>query len=169
MSMIILPGGRWHDLANPWAGTLDLPAIAAALGKINRWNGHTSRPYSVAEHSIRVSQLVPKPLRLQALLHDVAEVFVGDMATPLRSLVVGFDDIERDHLRWIGTCLGVELCDLSAEVRHADRVMLATECRDLLGSPYDWCGVDPLEAVIGPASPCDVGQLWLKYVQERVG
>lgn len=168
MTMIILPGGKWHDLANPWASTLDLATIAAALGKINRWNGHTSRPYSVAEHSIRVSQLVPKPLRLQALLHDVAEVFVREsIATYLT--VDGFDDIERDHLRWIGTVLGVELCELSAEVRHADRVMLATECRDLLGSPYDWCGVDPLEAVIGPASPCDVGQLWLKYVQERVG
>lgn len=167
--MILLPNNKWHDLANPWASEPDLAQIAKALGNICRFNGNTSRHYSVAEHSIRVAQLVPTQHKLAALLHDAAEAFVGDMVSPLRKMVDGFNDIEMDHLKWIGRHSGVELVHLPIEVRHADLTMLATELRDLLGCNPPFELGEPLEARIGGAPLADPAAVWLAAVRGRLG
>lgn len=43
---------------NPRPEDIDLIDVAHALARINRFNGHTAQPYSVAEHAVRVSRLV---------------------------------------------------------------------------------------------------------------
>ena len=40
--------------------------IAATLAKVNRFGGRTPYPYSVAQHAVFVSHLVPGPWRLRA-------------------------------------------------------------------------------------------------------
>jgi hypothetical protein len=62
--------------------------IVHALATKARYNGHTPWPYSVALHSVLVSLLMPDnstpALEFEALLHDAAEAFVGDVIHPIK-------------------------------------------------------------------------------------
>lgn len=114
--------------------------IRVALSNLCRFTGHVNDFYSVAQHSVHVSELVPAELRLQALLHDAAEAYLGDIARPLKRHERVRDAIEgweQGLLEVIGEALGVVLWPLAEEVRRADDVMLATEKRDLL-LPVEW-------------------------------
>lgn len=67
--------------------------IAHALANICRFNGHTRGFYSVAAHSVHVSRLVPPEFALEALLHDAAEAYVGDMVRPLKRGLPAFEEV----------------------------------------------------------------------------
>lgn len=77
------------------------PSIAEilhALPNINRYNGHTTRPYSVAEHSINCMRaasafynITEDYLRLYILLHDAAEAYTQDIIRPIKRIMA--DDI----------------------------------------------------------------------------
>lgn len=78
------------------AGRLDLLAIDPAAIRIEdiarglathfRYNGQTRAPYSVAEHSWLVAEACAPEHRLQALLHDATEAYIGDIARPIKIL-----------------------------------------------------------------------------------
>lgn len=61
--------------------------IAHSLAQNNRYNGHTIRPYSVAQHSVLVSYEVPSHLAFQALLHDAHEAYTVDLPSPVKEIV----------------------------------------------------------------------------------
>lgn len=63
--------------------------IAHHLSLINRYNGATPYPYSVAQHVILVTDilfLAGAPLRTQSagLHHDDSETWLGDLTTPIK-------------------------------------------------------------------------------------
>jgi hypothetical protein len=68
------------------AEALGIYVIAHALARICRFTGHSHQFYSVAEHSVRVSELLPPRLRIAGLLHDASEAYLGDMAKPMKDL-----------------------------------------------------------------------------------
>jgi uncharacterized protein len=124
--------------------------IAHALAQKNRFTGHAKFPYSVAQHSVLVSRLVPAAFALPALLHDAAEAYLPDLAAPIKRKfwygpsggVAQFSHLESVVLDVIFSALGLSALRAAAEseqVKRADLVALATECRDVMGPPpEDW-------------------------------
>lgn len=90
--------GRRLDLLDPSPLDVEIEDIAHGLSRVARWNGQTAGdwPYSVAEHSLLVEQLLPTfgpaaPIeRLAALLHDAPEYVIGDMISPFKA-ALGLD------------------------------------------------------------------------------
>lgn len=65
----------------------DITAIAHALSMLVRFNGHCSKFYSVAEHSVNVAALmehlgIGDPF--EGLMHDITEAFLSDMPAPYK-------------------------------------------------------------------------------------
>lgn len=76
-------GRKFYPL-DPRPEEIDIFDIAHALAHQCRYNGHSDFFYSVAEHSVLVSRVVPPEHALWGLLHDAAEAYLGDMIRPLK-------------------------------------------------------------------------------------
>jgi hypothetical protein len=133
--------------------------IAHSLALTCRFNGHTREFYSVAQHSVLVSHLLesdrhPCPeLALLGLLHDATEAYVGDMVRPLKLLCPQFRAFEAKIWQAIVARFGLATDTRAMEALDwADRKLLATEARDLLGPPpWPWCRLpEPAEHTITP-------------------
>lgn len=131
--------------------------IAHALALKCRFTGHCRTFYSIAEHSVRVAELVPADDKAWALLHDAAEAYLPDVARPIKGKIL-FDDacgrepfakLEDLLLRRLGEKFGLKLPawyqkqgersfppDPIPDVVHqADLILLRTEARDLMAPP----------------------------------
>jgi len=158
MSWIQTHSGQAFDLANPTPAMVNLPDIAHALGHICRFTGHTSMPYSVAHHSLLVADLVEPEHRLQALLHDAHEAYIGDMSTPLKWLMPTEYRVVEERV-WLAVAAAFRIDPvLHPSVKQADRIMLMTERRDLL-APCDHRWAEEYEAVPAREKQIDVHQL----------
>lgn len=94
MSHMLTASGREYHFTGAQSGEesgrpIHLNDIAHQLAMLNRFHGATSRPYSVAEHSLLVSYIAayndePADVQLAALLHDAHEAFTNDLASPAK-------------------------------------------------------------------------------------
>lgn len=85
---------RMLDLLRPDLIEVQMDDVFRTLPKLNRFNGNTSEPYSVARHSIacvnaaiveyKVSDV---NLLITTLLHDAPEAYIGDIVKPLKKLI----------------------------------------------------------------------------------
>ncbi|MCG2584007.1 hydrolase [Massilia sp. TS11] len=133
---ILLPSGFVFDLMAPDAHGMPVTDIALCLASQPRWGGAARPWYSVAEHSIMVSRLVPPPLALAGLMHDCEE-FLGDWPSPVK-VMLGRDYV-KDRLAPVKQALRERFGfsgDSDEAVKQADLVCMATELRDLL--PRAW-------------------------------
>lgn len=90
--------GRRLNLLDPTPFDIEIGDIAHGLAFVARWNGQTQGdwPYSVAEHSLLVEQIMARldpgcdpRWRLAALLHDAPEYVIGDMISPVKAALGG--------------------------------------------------------------------------------
>jgi hypothetical protein len=137
--------GRAFDLLNPDPDSIVIDDIAHHLALLNRFTGATAQPYSVAQHSVLCSLIVPRELALAALLHDAAEAYVTDVSRPLKVAmrkntghpVSDYDWIAARAEDAIAAKFGVSFED--PRIAEADMRMLATERVHLHNSsPRDW-------------------------------
>jgi uncharacterized protein len=133
---ILTFGGHYFDLMDPEHSEIRLTDIAHALSHICRFTGHTKVAYSVAQHSVSVSNLVPPALAMQGLLHDAAEAYIGDVSSPLKSLLPSYKLIEKRIERAIFERFGLP-ADMHPDIKTADLIMLGTERRDLMPNACD--------------------------------
>lgn len=136
--------GRKFDLLDPTPDMVDVRDVAHALSLACRFAGHCRRFYSVAEHSVRVSLMVPPPDALAGLMHDAAEAYIGDVSRPMKQamrrlcptdnpLDVMEERIEAVVQRKFGFSMK------PASVAAADMQALAAESAELfVDGPRDW-------------------------------
>ena len=131
--------GKIIDLLEPNPDQFTIEDIANNLGKMCRFNGQLKTWFSVAEHCIKVAQMVPDKYKMQALLHDAAEAYLCDVPTPLKRLLgKSYTDIEERIAGAIGRRFGVELINLPTLVKLADRAMVVSERNAFQDKPQKW-------------------------------
>jgi 5'-nucleotidase len=143
-----VPGGHLFDLLHPETSRIEIEDIAHALSNQCRFTGHVREFYSVAQHSVIASLLVPQEDALHALLHYAAEAYLGDVSRPLKSLLPDYRAIERTVEAAVLAAFGLDPA-MPASVKAADNVMLATEKRDLRPQ-HDDRGSDDAKAIPCP-------------------
>ncbi len=115
--------GRRVSSLNPKPSDVSIEDIAHALSRVCRFGGHVPVPYFVAQHSVIVSQMVPPQLAMIGLLHDASEAYVGDMITPIKHSIEGFEGIEKRWQAAIGQALlgdARALVEMPPEIHAAD-------------------------------------------------
>jgi hypothetical protein len=124
--------------------------IAHALAHQCRFGGHASRFYSVAEHSVHVSQLCLPEHALWGLLHDASEAYLVDLPRPLKQLpeFAAYREAERRLQRAVAVRFGLSE-EQPASVTEADDTMLWIEAHSLLGSM-------PVEAIRDTRPPFEI-------------
>jgi hypothetical protein len=150
--MITATGAEYHlcglAMLDPAACEIRIEDIAHHLAQINRFTGACVRPYSVAEHSLLVSEIAQRAgasvyVQFAALLHDAHEAFVTDVSSPAKEAVNylaglsggtrAWAQFEGIHARLVRQHF--KLTSVFAGNQHALRLFdlqaLATERRDL--------------------------------------
>ncbi len=130
MSYISTFTGKHFDFINISADDICIKDIAQGLSNECRFAGQISQFYSVAQHSVYVSQLVPHEFALEALLHDATEAYCKDIPSPLKLLLPEYKTIEKRIDAVIRYKWGLPKL-ISEVVHYTDLVLLATERRDL--------------------------------------
>lgn len=152
---VVTISGNLFDFLSPESSDFGIEDIAHALSQVCRFAGHTLAFYSVAQHCILVSHLVPAEDALAGLLHDGSEAFLGDITRPLKAYLPDYRAIEQRVEAAVCGRFGVGL--MPASVKWADRVALATEVRDLMprcGNAWDHLvDVRPSPSRIVPMAP----------------
>jgi hypothetical protein len=141
----------------PWIATLsgtpfyieemnieDIPLndIAHALSMNCRYNGHISRHYSVAEHSVIIADILKlqgasREVCLQGLMHDVSEAFIPDIPRPFKGEITGFQEYEEQLL--VKVALAYDFYyPFDDRVLYLDRNIVRNEAEQLFPNPPHW-------------------------------
>jgi hypothetical protein len=168
-SWILTNSGRHINLPNPDSSSIEIGDIALGLSRECRFSGQTRSFYSVAQHSVLASRIVPGEWALEALLHDATEAFLRDIPYPLKTLLPEYKRIEAILDGIIRGRFGLP-AETSPAVHRADRILLATEKRDLMpDDSFPWpilAGVSPLPDRIAPWTPERSMGLFLRRFEE---
>ena len=131
MATIRTISGKIVDLQNPAPESIDIEDIAHALSNICRFVGHLHYHYSVAEHSVHVSRLIEgslgnKDTIMAGLLHDASEAYLGDMSTPLKTILPDYKKLENKWSDIIYAKYNLINID-HVKLKKADKLMLSIE------------------------------------------
>lgn len=144
--------GRQFWPLDPRPDEIDIEDIAHSLAHQCRFAGHTESFYSVAEHSVRVSRIVPEQDALWGLLHDASEAYLVDVPRPIKPSLKGYREIETGVMAAVCVKFGLPL-KMPESVAIADNRLLATEARDLMkrsSVPWSALNARPLQDRIAP-------------------
>lgn len=143
--------GIKFDLDKPTKYMINLSDIAHQLSLINRFNGATHEPYSVAQHCIEVSLVLPC---LESLLHDAHEAYIGDICTPIKKTIqsLGLSRLCDRIDKVVIECFELTPFDQVPDLHKVDQQMCLTERDQLMSKPVeDWnIPYEPLGILIQP-------------------
>jgi uncharacterized protein len=154
---------------------VDIQTIARHLACQSRWLGATQHrflknriSYSVAEHSVYVSDFVTRELgrpdlAFDALMHDAAEAYIGDMIRPLKyspAFHDVFKELEDRVERVISRKYGLTH-PFPPEVKVADNAVCMAEWEQIVPrNPNERWGADVIKAgTIVKAAPIGIAML----------
>lgn len=145
--------GRPFWPLDPRPEEIDIEDIAQALSLKCRYGGHCLCFYSVAEHSVLVSQHVAPEHALWALLHDAGEAYLADIPRPVKPSLEGWKAIEARVMRAVCDRFGLPHQE-PREVKAVDFAITTDEKIALMADGPAWTGLaPPVGAVIQALSP----------------
>ena len=159
MSWMQTYSGIKFDPLRPTPEMVVIEDIAHALSMQCRFNGHVTPFYSVAQHSVHVAAHLELPPRgrLQGLLHDAPEAYVGDMVRPLKNAMPIFKRIEEGV--WLAICERFDINpELHLDVKRADNAMLHREALELHAITRhlpDWNLPEPPSTLVRQIKPLE--------------
>lgn len=163
--------GAMYWPVDPRPEDVDINDIAHALSMLCRFGGHTARFYSVAEHSVHVSNTVPPEYALQGLMHDATEAYVIDVPRPLKSWLSNYEEIEADNWTAIAMRFNIPF-KLHPSVKRADNTVLLAERNVLLETPpmpWEWAvGLTPAPVKIECWDPVTAKRKFLERFTELI-
>lgn len=159
--------GGYIDYLDPQPDQFTLDDICQGLARECRFNGQTRHYYSVAQHSVLVSLMVPKEFALEGLMHDGSEAFMRDISSPLKALLPDYARIEKGVQAAVYRHFGLPAHlegQAAKAVKEADARMTMTERIQLM--PVDdreWPGltVKPYEIAIQPLNEESAAKLFI--------
>lgn len=146
MTFIQTYQGHALDYENPQADQIDILDIAHGLSMICRNSGQVQFFYSVAQHSVLVSENCTKGYALAGLMHDATEAYLSDVPGPAKRLCPDYKKLE--NAVWAAIA---ERFDLKVYIPNAVKVidvrMLQTERQFLFKHKMKWVmdseGIEP--------------------------
>lgn len=132
--------GRKFRPFEPAIEAIDIRDVARGLATTCRYRGQIARRdfYSVAEHSVLVSHLVPFEFAREGLMHDAAEAYIGDIPRPIKRQpqLAGFVACEDEIHKVIAQKYGLRVDPTAhAAVKEFDDRILVDEIRALMMDP----------------------------------
>ena len=136
--------GKYINLNKMKVDDVDIKDIAHSLANLCRYNGHTKKFYSVAEHSVRLCRYAAQNLPTEndfnmkvaklLFLHDATEAYVGDVIYPLKKALPQFAEFEDKIALVINKKFDIELTpEIEAEAKSLDRRICFDEMYLLFG------------------------------------
>lgn len=116
--------------------------ISRSLSQQCRYQGHTLFHYSVAQHSLYVADYVESinpEFTLEALMHDAAEAYIGDIPRPIKDICPGIRDFEANVEAAVAKKFGLiwpYSYSMECVIKYADLKLLATESIQVMRTPH---------------------------------
>lgn len=146
MNIYTTHSGKVLDLDFIKLEDVSIEDIAHSLSFQCRFNGHTKRFYSVAEHSLVLRDLVREESgiqnlnrRMAAMLHDAAECYLGDITKPVKERLFISPSHENYILRAIFDAFGVPFSSKDEKLKAMDNDLCIAEGFFFIGGMY-WSG-----------------------------
>ena len=134
--------GRMFWPMDPRVGDFDIRDIAHGLSLTCRFAGQCRQFYSVAQHCVIVALRFKQHIDVRtALLHDAAEAYIGDLATPVKRSLPDYKVCEDNILRCISEQFNTSF-PISREIKEVDYLMLHLEAHTMMNESQDWIDYD---------------------------
>lgn len=154
---------------DPRPEEIHLEDIAHALSMLCRYGGHVRAFYSVAEHSVLVSENAAPELALAGLLHDASEAYLADIIRPVKRNLPGYAEIENRLMRAVCQRFGISE-ELLLAIKPIDDRIIEDERRALMGEPAGtWGDREPLGVTLLCLPPGQAKFLFLSRFEELTG
>lgn len=152
MTTIMLRDGSLFDPFDPESLLPSVHVFCHSLSMLNRYTGHTNRPYSVAEHVVHLAtspEVREAGLVRAALLHDFGEAVTNDIPRPFKQALPEYCAFEDQIQRRIFTHFDEPWENMTA-LHTLDFRICVNEMNQLFKNPPDF-GVPPLDVNINGA------------------
>jgi uncharacterized protein len=126
---------KFHFI-DPRPEEIQIQDISLALARKCRFNSYCRFFYSVAQHSIMCAKFC-KNYKLEALLHDAAEAYIGDITRPVKTAFPEIRKIEENIEKAIAAKFNLQY-PWPKEIKTIDNILLAVEKRDLFSQDLEW-------------------------------
>lgn len=175
--------GKKYFPLRPESTDVLLADIAHSLSMQCRFNGHCRVFFSVAQHSVLVSEQIEQYMRDRGfpaseirdvahwgLMHDASEAYLTDIPRPLKQgSIIGWLYRMAEKRNMEAICQRFLMTPQQPPlVEWADRRLLMTEKRDLMGKqPCEWEETgEPMPEKINPVLPHQAEAMFLHRFRE---